>query len=130
METARAAAEAAAAETRAAAEASAAEASASAEAAAAEAEEEVRQLVASHAASVEQAEGEVQSLLRRVEEERRRSWSEAPSALLATTRKRIVNTSVVVLSLAFVSYIVFNFVILTELGVALDLPWESSRLWN
>jgi len=35
-----------------------------------------------------------------------------------------------VLSLAFVSYIVFNFVILTELGVALDLPWESSRLWN
>ncbi|MFZ8906377.1 MAG: hypothetical protein ACO2Y2_03355 [Poseidonia sp.] len=45
-------------------------------------------------------------------------------------RKRIVNTSVVVLSLAFVSYIVFNFVILTELGVALDLPWESSRLWN
>ena len=45
-------------------------------------------------------------------------------------RKRIINTSIVVLSLAFVSYIVFNFVILTELGVALDLPWESSRLWN
>ena len=45
-------------------------------------------------------------------------------------RKRIINTSIVVLSLAFVSYIVFNFVILTELGVALDLPWESSRLWT
>ena len=45
-------------------------------------------------------------------------------------RKRIINTSIVVLSLAFVSYIVFNFVILTELGVAMDLPWESSRLWN
>ena len=45
-------------------------------------------------------------------------------------RKRIINTSLVVLSLALVSYIVFNFVILTELGVALDLPWESSRLWT
>lgn len=44
-------------------------------------------------------------------------------------RKRIINTSIVVLSLALASYIVFNFVILTELGVALDLPWESSRLW-
>ena len=45
-------------------------------------------------------------------------------------RKRIINTSIVVLSLALASYIVFNFVILTELGVALDLPWESSRLWT
>ena len=45
-------------------------------------------------------------------------------------RKRIINTSIVVLSLAFVTYIVFNFVILTELGVALNLPWESSRLWT
>lgn len=44
-------------------------------------------------------------------------------------RKRIINTSIVVLSLALLSYIVFNFIILTELGVALDLPWESSRLW-
>ena len=45
-------------------------------------------------------------------------------------RKRILNTSLLVLSLSLVSYIVFNFVILTEIGVALDLPWESSRLWN
>ena len=45
-------------------------------------------------------------------------------------RKRIINTSILVLSLALVTYIVFNFVILTELGVALDLPWESSRLWT
>jgi len=45
-------------------------------------------------------------------------------------RKRIINTSIVVLSLALAAYIVFNFVILTELGVALDLPWESSRLWT
>ena len=45
-------------------------------------------------------------------------------------RKRIINTSLMVLTLAFVAYIVLNFVILTELGVALNLPWESSRLWN
>ena len=45
-------------------------------------------------------------------------------------RKRIINTSILVLSLAIATYILFNFVILTELGVALDLPWESSRLWT
>ncbi len=45
-------------------------------------------------------------------------------------RKRIINTSLVVLMLAFISYIVLNFIILTELGVALNLPWESSRIWN
>jgi|TARA_Y100000813_G_scaffold195490_1_gene177367 hypothetical protein len=45
-------------------------------------------------------------------------------------RKRIINTSLVVMMLAFVAYIVLNFVILTEVGVALNLPWESSRLWN
>ena len=45
-------------------------------------------------------------------------------------RKRIVNTSVVALTLAVLVYVVFNFIILTEIGVALDLPWDSSRLWN
>ena len=45
-------------------------------------------------------------------------------------RKRIVNTSVVALTIAVLVYVVFNFIILTEIGVALDLPWESSRLWN
>ena len=45
-------------------------------------------------------------------------------------RKRIFNTSLVVFTLSTLTYIVFNFIILTELGVALDLPWESRRLWN
>ena len=45
-------------------------------------------------------------------------------------RKRIINTSLLVFSLSIITYILFNFVILTEIGVALDLPWESSRLWN
>jgi hypothetical protein len=45
-------------------------------------------------------------------------------------RKRILNTSLLVFLLFAATYIVFNFVILTEIGVALNLPWESSRLWN
>ena len=45
-------------------------------------------------------------------------------------RKRIVNTSLVVFALSTLAYVLFNFVILTEIGVALNLPWESSRLWN
>ena len=46
------------------------------------------------------------------------------------TAKRIVNTSLVVFALSTLAYVLFNFVILTEIGVALNLPWESSRLWN
>ena len=45
-------------------------------------------------------------------------------------RKRIINTSLLVLSFSVIAYVLFNFVILTEIGVALNLPWESSRLWN
>jgi hypothetical protein len=45
-------------------------------------------------------------------------------------RRRIVNTSLVVLTLSTLAYVVFNFIILTEIGIALDLPWESSRLWT
>ena len=45
-------------------------------------------------------------------------------------RTRIVNTSLVVVFLSLTAYLLFNFVILTEVGIALDLPWESSRFWN
>ncbi len=45
-------------------------------------------------------------------------------------RNRVVNTSLVVLIVAIMSYLVFNYVILTEIGIALDLPWESSRFWT
>ena len=44
-------------------------------------------------------------------------------------RQRIINTTLVVFILSALAYTVFNFVILTEIGIALDLPWESSRLW-
>jgi len=45
-------------------------------------------------------------------------------------RTRIVNTSLVVLILSTLIYLVFNYVVLTEVGIALDLPWESSRFWE
>ena len=45
-------------------------------------------------------------------------------------RKRIVNTSVIALTLAVLIYVVFNFITPPKIGGALDLPWESSRLWN
>ena len=45
-------------------------------------------------------------------------------------RQRIINTSLLVGLFTVILYIIFNFVILTEMGIALGLPWESSRLWN
>ncbi len=45
-------------------------------------------------------------------------------------RQRVINTSLFVGTLTVALYILFNFVILTELGIALNLPWESSRIWN
>jgi len=45
-------------------------------------------------------------------------------------RTRIVNTSLVVLILSTLIYLVFNYVVLTEVGIALELPWESSRFWE
>ena len=44
-------------------------------------------------------------------------------------RTRILNTSLFVITLSIVTYLLFNFVVLTELGIAVDLPWESSRFW-
>ena len=42
-------------------------------------------------------------------------------------RRKIVNTSLLVLSISYLLYLLFNYVILTELGIAIGLPWESSR---
>ena len=43
------------------------------------------------------------------------------------SRRKIVNTSILVLCTSYFLYLVFNYVILTEIGIALGLPWESSR---
>ena len=45
-------------------------------------------------------------------------------------RQRVMNTSLLVVLIFILSYLVFNYVILTEVGIALNLPWESSRFWN
>tara|TARA_B100001564_G_scaffold45225_1_gene32444 strand:- start:214 stop:747 length:534 start_codon:yes stop_codon:yes gene_type:complete len=42
-------------------------------------------------------------------------------------RRKIINISITVLCIAFACYWVFNYVILTELGIQFGLPWESSR---
>ncbi|MBM54063.1 MAG: hypothetical protein CMB36_03430 [Euryarchaeota archaeon] len=45
-------------------------------------------------------------------------------------RRKVINTSLLVLIIAYVSYLIFNYVILTEVGILLGLEWESSRFWN
>jgi len=45
-------------------------------------------------------------------------------------RQRVINTSLLVGTITVLLYLVFNFVILTELGIAMNLPWESSRIWD
>ena len=45
-------------------------------------------------------------------------------------RKKVINTSLIVLITAYLSYMLFNYVILTEVGIMLGLEWESSRFWN
>ena len=45
-------------------------------------------------------------------------------------RRKVINTSLLVLITAYVSYLIFNYVIHTEVGILLGLEWESSRFWN
>ena len=45
-------------------------------------------------------------------------------------RQRVINTSLLVGTITVLLYLLFNFVILTELGIAMNLPWESSRVWD
>ena len=45
-------------------------------------------------------------------------------------KRRVVNVSLLVLTIAFVSYMIFNYVILEILGIAVVLPWEDDAFWN
>ena len=45
-------------------------------------------------------------------------------------KRRVVNVSLLVLIIAFVSYMIFNSVILEILGIAVGLPWEDDAFWN
>ena len=42
-------------------------------------------------------------------------------------RRKVINTALLVLIISFLAYLLLNYVILTELGLLFDLPWESSR---
>ena len=45
-------------------------------------------------------------------------------------RRRIVNTSLFVLTASIVLYVVWNYVILELIGIAIGLPWAESAVWN
>jgi hypothetical protein len=45
-------------------------------------------------------------------------------------RRKIINTSILVIIISYLSYLIINYVILTEIGILFGLPWESSRVWN
>ena len=45
-------------------------------------------------------------------------------------RKRIVNTTLMVFSAAISVYLVWNYLILELLGIAVGLPWAETAFWN
>ena len=45
-------------------------------------------------------------------------------------RRKIINTSILVIIVSYFSYLILNYVILTEIGILFGLPWESSRVWK
>ena len=45
-------------------------------------------------------------------------------------KRRIVNTSLAVFAASVISYLVWNYVILELVGIALGLPWDHASFWN
>lgn len=45
-------------------------------------------------------------------------------------KNRIINTTLMAFSLSIVVYLIWNFVVLELLGIAVGLPWEDSAFWN
>ena len=45
-------------------------------------------------------------------------------------RRKVVNTSLAVFTATIITYLVWNFVILEIVGIAIGLPWEDSAFWN
>ena len=45
-------------------------------------------------------------------------------------RRKIINTSLLIIIISYLSYLLLNYVILTEIGILFGIPWESSRVWN
>ncbi len=45
-------------------------------------------------------------------------------------KRKIVNTTILVFIASLVTYLIFNYVILEILGIAVGLPWEDDAFWN
>tara|TARA_B100000700_G_C15004043_1_gene837673 strand:- start:1131 stop:1457 length:327 start_codon:yes stop_codon:yes gene_type:complete len=45
-------------------------------------------------------------------------------------RQKVINTSLLVLTITIVGYLIFNYVVLEILGIAVGLPWEDDAFWN
>ena len=45
-------------------------------------------------------------------------------------RRKVLNTSILVIGIAYLMYLLCNYVILTEIGILFGLEWESSRFWT
>jgi hypothetical protein len=45
-------------------------------------------------------------------------------------RRRIVNTTLAVLTATFLLYFIWNYIILEIIGIALGMPWAESAIWK
>lgn len=45
-------------------------------------------------------------------------------------RRKVINTTLVTFTIAIVTYLIWNFIVLEILGIAVGLPWEDSAFWN
>ena len=49
---------------------------------------------------------------------------------LRRERRRVVNTSLALFAVTVLGYLVWNYVVLEGVGIALGLPWEESAFWK
>jgi len=45
-------------------------------------------------------------------------------------QRRVINTSLAVFTITIIFYLLWNYVILEIIGIAIGLPWEESAFWN
>ncbi len=45
-------------------------------------------------------------------------------------RQKVINTSLLVITIATLAYFIFNYVVLELLGIGVGLPWEDDAFWN
>jgi hypothetical protein len=45
-------------------------------------------------------------------------------------RRKVINTTLLTFTIAIITYLIWNFIVLEILGIAVGLPWEDSAFWN